>query len=122
MAVGRRFGGSAVMISPSRTMPPASGRRKPPMSRSKVVLPHPLGPTKDTSSPWRMAALTLSRAVTAPYRLVRPSRPKSGRSVMGAPGFTSGMGGKDPDARSLGEEGQTHQAERHTGDENDGDG
>src|SRR5919197_5527416 len=50
---------------------PASGFSKPATMRSVVVLPHPLGPSRVSTSPCRTPNETSSTAVTRPKRLVR---------------------------------------------------
>src|SRR5262249_53101306 len=70
----RRSGGKAVMSSPSNRMRPESGSTKPAIDRKVVVLPQPLGPNSDTSSP---SPISMLRSLTAgvdasPNRLVNP--------------------------------------------------
>ena len=52
---------------------PAVGVMKPASIRMVVDLPAPLGPRKPSTSPRRTLNDTLSTAVNAPKRLVRPS-------------------------------------------------
>src|SRR5574342_976892 len=57
----RWFGGRFVISTPSSRMAPAVGVSKPAIMRRVVVLPHPLGPRKDTNSPrstWRLKSST----------------------------------------------------------------
>ena len=70
---GRRFGGSRSTRRPWMVTLPASGRSKPPMMRSSVVLPQPLGPSRETKVPGSTRSETSSRAVVAPKRLVIPA-------------------------------------------------
>ena len=64
MPMSRRFGGRRVTSSPPITICPVSGCRNPATQRNAVVLPQPLGPSSDTSSPWP------ERDVDAVQRLV----------------------------------------------------
>src|ERR1700675_1856220 len=59
---------SPTLISPSE------GSRKPPISRSVVVLPQPDGPSRQTSCPWSIRNETLSTTASDPKRLVRPRK------------------------------------------------
>src|SRR5215469_7692940 len=72
MPMLRRSGGNAVMSTPSKRTRPASGSTKPAIERKVVVLPQPLGPSSDTSSPSPISILRSSIAVVAPNRLVNP--------------------------------------------------
>ena len=58
------------MERPSTRTRPAVGTMKPPMIRSSVVLPQPLGPSRAISSPASTGRLTSSTAVVAPKRWV----------------------------------------------------
>src|SRR5512144_1703944 len=82
----RRSGGTTNAGEESTRSPtrisPASGARKPATSRSVVVLPHPDGPSRATSSPGRTDRSRPTTAPTWPKRLVRP--------VMAIPGIGSG--------------------------------
>src|SRR5580700_1258086 len=60
------------MSVPSNRICPASGSTKPAIERKVVVLPQPLGPSSDTSSPSPISMLRSSTAVAAPNRLVKP--------------------------------------------------
>src|SRR5687768_11249526 len=55
---------------PSTRMSPLSGASKPPIIRSVVVLPQPLGPRSVTNSPLRTSRLIPFTASTSPKRLV----------------------------------------------------
>src|SRR5471030_895501 len=55
------------------------------MQRSKVVLPQPDGPSRQTSSPAATSRETLSSAVKAPKRLRTP------RTFIGAPGLARAL-------------------------------
>src|SRR6059036_570648 len=55
-------------------MSPAVGSMNPLMSRSSVVLPHPLGPSRVTKPPGATSRLTSSTARVWPYRFVTCSR------------------------------------------------
>src|SRR5215472_10391879 len=74
MPMLRRSGGSAVISTPSKRICPASGSTKPAIERSVVVLPQPLGPSSDTSSPSPISMLRSSTAAAAvsPYLFVNP--------------------------------------------------
>src|SRR6058998_2065817 len=52
---------------------PASGRRKPAISRSSVVLPQPLGPSSVVNRPSGMSSDTAATAVTGPKCFVTAS-------------------------------------------------
>ncbi len=58
------------MLRPSTSTSPAIGRWNPATIFSSVVLPQPLGPSSDTSSPGRMSSVMSLAAVTAPNRCV----------------------------------------------------
>src|SRR4029453_12237135 len=58
--------------APSRTRP-AVGSTNPPIMRSVVVLPHPLGPSRTTSSPSSIASETSRTNQCPPHRLHPPS-------------------------------------------------
>src|SRR5712692_2067879 len=73
MPTPRRLGGKWPTASPSTSTRPAVGERNPPMMRSRVVLPQPLGPRSATSSPARTSRSTASTTVTSPKRWVMPS-------------------------------------------------
>src|SRR5947207_2091005 len=70
MPMSRRLAGRWSMARPSTRTLPALGTMKPPMTRSNVVLPQPLGPRSATSSPASMASCTSSTAMVAPKRCV----------------------------------------------------
>src|SRR5687767_14864213 len=61
------------MSWPSKTMRPASGRRKPESWAIKVVLPAPLGPISACISPGTISRSRWSVATRPPKRLVRPA-------------------------------------------------
>jgi hypothetical protein len=63
---GRLFGGKPSTDVPSRLIVPESGRTNPPMSRSNVVLPHPLGPSSETNSPRAICRVHVSSASVSP--------------------------------------------------------
>ena len=72
----RRCSGSTQSPSPATVRPPirtlpASGRSKPAIMRSSVVLPEPLGPSSATSSPRPTRRLAASTAVRAPNDRLR---------------------------------------------------
>ncbi len=60
----------AVMLRPPTSTSPAIGRWNPATIFSSVVLPQPLGPSSDTSSPGRISSVMSLAAVTAPNRCV----------------------------------------------------
>src|SRR2546428_12106912 len=74
MTTERRRGATALTSRSSRRPSPASGRSKPAVRRSVVVLPQPEPPTRETSSPWPISRESPSTAVDAPKRFVRRSR------------------------------------------------
>ena len=65
MPMRRWLAGRAVTSRPPTTTVPESGVMKPAMIRSSVVFPHPLGPSRQISSP---SVMSRSRAL----RTVRP--------------------------------------------------
>ena len=73
MFTGRRLGRMSVMSWPSSRTRPASGRSNPAMTRSRVVLPQPDGPSSAKNSFSAIASDRLSTAVTPPKRFVTPS-------------------------------------------------
>src|SRR5690606_1844462 len=60
------------MSRPAMMMAPRSACCRPAMQRSKVVLPQPEGPSRQTRSPACMSRLTWSRAVKEPDCLCSP--------------------------------------------------
>src|SRR5205809_2018711 len=74
MPTPRLRGGTSLTTRPSKRISPASGRSKPAITRSVVVLPQPEPPTRETSSPRPISRESPSTAVDAPKRLVRPAR------------------------------------------------
>ena len=60
----RLAGGTQVTSSPCSRMRPLVGSSKPPIIRSVVVLPQPLGPSIEKNSPPGMVRLTASTATT----------------------------------------------------------
>src|SRR5438067_870674 len=79
MFKGRRFARTSVTSFPCRTMRPTSGTSKPAIMRSVVVFPHPLGPSSEKNSPSPISSETSSTALTAPKRLLTPTRPIAAR-------------------------------------------
>ena len=69
---------------------PASGRWRPQINSSKVVFPHPLGPTTATISRGSARSESPSSAVSSPNRRVTPSThtppppSRSGASISGS--------------------------------------
>jgi hypothetical protein len=70
----RRFGPTVVTSTPRRRMRPSSGCSKPPIMRSVVVFPQPLGPRREKNSPSRMSRETSRTAATLPKLLLTPWR------------------------------------------------
>ena len=62
MPMPRLYGGTFVRSRPSSDTVPVSGRMKPPMMRSVVVLPDPDGPSRVTNSPGATSSETSSTA------------------------------------------------------------
>ena len=60
------FGGGPLTRLPSSSMTPAVGRSSPAMHFRSVVLPHPEGPTMQTSSPVPIVKLMSPMASTLP--------------------------------------------------------
>src|SRR5690606_21912282 len=77
-------GPSPVTSSPATSTRPASGRRKPAIIRSVVVLPQPDGPSRATSSPGAMSSRRSSTMVRPPSTLVSPSSRSPGVVVVGS--------------------------------------
>src|SRR5437588_10526304 len=73
MFTGRRFAGTSVTSFPFRTMRPASGSSKPATIRSVVVLPQPLGPSREKNSPGSISTEMSSTATVWSNRLVSES-------------------------------------------------
>jgi len=71
MPKSRLVGGSAEMSRPFCSMRPVVWMSSPAIARSRVVLPHPDGPRKQTNSPSTISSEMSSRAVKAPNFLVR---------------------------------------------------
>src|SRR2546425_1910968 len=94
MPTPRWRGGTSLTHRPSKTTSPASGRSKPAIIRSVVVLPHPDPPTTDTSSPCAISSDSPSTAVAAPKRLVT----LLSEILIG---FERGLRPRDPSARKL---------------------
>src|SRR6187402_3865585 len=69
------------MSRPAWMMVPALCTSSPAMMRKSVVLPHPDGPRKQMSSPWRTPRLTPFRAAKSPNSLRMPL--SSRKSPMG---------------------------------------
>src|SRR5262249_5888066 len=69
----RAYGATLVTSLPARRIVPASGRSKPAMRRSVVVLPEPEGPRRVKNSPRPTTRSTSSTATTPPYALRMPS-------------------------------------------------
>src|SRR5438094_1692991 len=75
MPTPRRRGGTSLTTRSPNRISPASGRSKPAIMRSVVVLPQPEPPTSETSSPGWMSRESPSTATAPPKRFVRRSRP-----------------------------------------------
>ena len=60
----RRFGGTAVTSTPRSRIRPSSGCSKPPIIRSDVVFPQPLGPSREKNSPSSISSVTERTAST----------------------------------------------------------
>src|SRR5215475_13054318 len=67
---------------PSMVMRPSSAAMRPAVRRSKVVLPHPLGPSNVTSSPLRTLASTRSSATISSGRSFWPGRTRTGKNLL----------------------------------------
>src|SRR3954447_6433549 len=79
---------------------PASGRSKPPMRRSVVVLPEPDGPSIVKNSPRRISRSSPSTARTSPYLFVSPSSRTAAATVL-VPGAESAVAAAGSDKRFL---------------------
>src|SRR5919197_336483 len=73
-----RSGGSPVTSSPSRTIVPEVGRKKPANALNSVVFPAPFGPINPRISSAASVKLTSSFATSPPKRLVSPRTSRSG--------------------------------------------
>ena len=73
MFTGRSNGGRPETSAPPSSILPSSGRSKPAIMRSVVVLPEPDGPSIVKNSPRAMSRSTPSTAATSPYRFRRPT-------------------------------------------------
>src|SRR6266567_3963665 len=73
MPKSRFEGGRAEMSRPACSMRPLVWMSRPAIARSRVVLPHPDGPRKQTNSPSWISSEMSARAVNAPNCLVRRS-------------------------------------------------
>src|SRR5438094_6087836 len=62
-------------------MRPASGRSKPAISRSVVVLPEPDGPSRVKNSPGAMSRSTPATAATSPYERRTPTSRTAGAAL-----------------------------------------
>ncbi|MNT35914.1 hypothetical protein D3C72_1719640 [compost metagenome] len=71
MPKSRCWGGSREMSRPPCQISPLPGRSSPAIARSRVVLPQPEGPRKQTNSPCSMAREISLRAWKAPKCLLR---------------------------------------------------
>src|SRR5207247_11256009 len=77
------MGASAEMSRPACTIRPAVCTSRPAMMRSSVVLPHPDGPRKHSSSPGWTSRLTPFSAANSPHSLRIPeSSRKAMRSLL----------------------------------------
>ena len=64
--------GTLLSGRPSKVMVPSSGDSSPAMSRNSVVLPQPLGPSRQTMSPRSTVSETRFTAKPSPYCRVTP--------------------------------------------------
>ena len=71
MPMSRRAAGTPDTSLPFTSTSPESANSNPATIRSAVVLPHPDGPSRATSSPGAMSSDMPSRALVAPNALVR---------------------------------------------------
>ena len=77
-AVGRRVGD----VLAGEVHGPSVGSSKPPIIRSVVVLPHPLGPSRAKNEPRGISRSRASTASVSPKRLVTPRRAMSGLAAV----------------------------------------
>src|SRR3954453_12955721 len=73
MFTGLRFAGTVVTSVPWSTTRPASGVSKPAIIRSVVVLPQPLGPSREKNSPSSISNVTSFTAGAVPKLLLTPA-------------------------------------------------
>ncbi|CDP87620.1 hypothetical protein BN975_03473 [Mycolicibacterium farcinogenes] len=66
MPMSRLLAGTALISRPPTSTVPAVASSSPARMRSAVVLPHPEGPSRATSSPGAMDRLSPSSALTLP--------------------------------------------------------
>src|ERR1700746_2183095 len=69
------------MSTPASLIEPASGRSKPAIMRSVVVLPEPDGPSSVKNEPCSTRRSTSSTATTSPYTLRAPTTSTSATAV-----------------------------------------
>src|SRR5581483_4226979 len=91
----RAYGGWRVTSLPPRRTRPASGRSKPAISRSVVVLPEPEGPSIVKNSPCAISRSTCAIATTSPYVLRRAAQRTSGGRSVRSGAFASAGSGDD---------------------------
>src|SRR3954470_7790260 len=77
MPMFRCSGGRVVTSFPLMITEPVVGISYPPIMRSRVVLPAPLGPRMKRNSPGCTSSERLARATTGPYRLVTETKRNS---------------------------------------------
>jgi len=92
-----RCGGRPVMTAPSKRASPPSAGSSPVTTLKSVVLPAPLGPMTDRSSPRPTPNEAPSTAARPPKNFVTPSTSSSGRPwsrVTGASAAADGVGAR----------------------------
>ena len=83
--VPRSLGGTRVTSRPRSSIVPASSTSSPAIARSKVVLPHPLGPSRVRISPGLTSTSTPSRAARSRRTRRAPDAKHGGRWCHGGP-------------------------------------
>src|SRR5580698_340171 len=96
------------MSSPSKSTWPADGARSPEATRSRVVLPAPLGPRRATTDPLGTTRLTFSRTFPVPYpaRMFRSSSKRGDPPLVGRRSIGMADGGGSQVSRPHGLRGQ----------------
>src|SRR5918998_2949110 len=79
--MSRRNGGRFVTERPWIRTSPADGGKKPAISPSVVVLPHPDGPSSVRNSPSGTSSVMPATARISPYRFSRPMRLRAGSAT-----------------------------------------
>ena len=82
IAVSRSEGGKSVTFLPVKKICPDVTSSRPPIMRSVVVLPQPLGPSMATNSPCSISALKSITAFVSPANVLQTSTKTTSRSAI----------------------------------------